>query len=287
MDIASVLNKSVLSLENQGISNPRLDAEVLLCALLKKGRTILYSHPGEQLTEKEYEEYQQWIERRKHGEPVAYIVGKREFWSLPFEVSRHVLIPRPETEILVEEVLKACAAGRVKNPRILEIGTGCGAISVSLASELKEAYIVATDISREAIAVAMKNARNNGVENQISFLIGDLFQPVSGKFDTIVSNPPYISEEEYDDLPSEIQKFEPRLALCAGTDGTEYHGAIIREAISYLETGGSLLMEMGAGQKDRIENMLKESHLYDNIAFRADYAGINRVSIARRIVAGG
>jgi release factor glutamine methyltransferase len=137
MDIASVLNKSVLSLENQGISNPRLDAEVLLCALLKKGRTILYSHPGEQLTEKEYEEYQQWIERRKHGEPVAYIVGKREFWSLPFEVSRHVLIPRPETEILVEEVLKACAAGRVKNPRILEIGTGCGAISVSLASELK------------------------------------------------------------------------------------------------------------------------------------------------------
>ena len=287
MDIASVLNKSVLSLGNQGIANPQLDAEVLLCALLKKGRTFLYSHPGKHLTEKEYEEYQQWIERRKHGEPVAYIVGKREFWSLPFEVSRHVLIPRPETEILVEEVLKACAAGRVKNPRILEIGTGCGAISVSLASELKEAYIVATDISREAIAVAMKNAHNNGVENQISFLIGDLFQPVSGKFDIIVSNPPYISEEEYDDLPSEIQKFEPRLALCAGTDGTEYHGAIIREAISYLEKGGALLMEMGAGQKDRIENMLKESHLYDNIVFRADYAGINRVSIARRIVAGG
>jgi release factor glutamine methyltransferase len=146
---------------------------------------------------------------------------------------------------------------------------------------------VATAMSREAIAVAMKNAHNNGVENQISFLIGDLFQPVSGKFDIIVSNPPYISEEEYDDLPSEIQKFEPRLALCAGTDGTEYHGAIIREAISYLEKGGSLLMEMGAGQKDRIENMLKESHLYDNIVFRADYAGINRVSIARRIVAGG
>jgi release factor glutamine methyltransferase len=287
MDIASVLNKSFLSLEKQGIANPRLDAEVLLCALLKKGRAILYSHPGEQLTEKEYEEYQQWIERRRNGEPVAYIVGKREFWSLPFEVSRHVLIPRPETEILIEEVLKICEGGGVKNPRILEIGTGCGAISVSLASELKEAHVVATDISREAISAAMKNAHNNGVENQISFLIGDLFQPVSGKFDIIVSNPPYISEEEYDDLPAEIQKFEPRLALCAGTDGTEYHGAIIREAISYLETGGSLLMEMGAGQKDRIENMLKESHLYDNIVFRADYAGINRVSIARRIVAGG
>lgn len=287
MDIASVLNKAVVSLENQGIATPRLDAEVLLCALLKKGRTILYCHPGEQLTEKENEKYEQWIERRKHGEPVAYIVGKREFWSLPFEVSRHVLIPRPETEILVEEVLKICGDGGVKNPRILEIGTGCGAISVSLASELNEACIVATDISREAIAVAMKNAYNNGVENQISFLIGHLFQPVSGKFDIIVSNPPYISEEEYDNLPSEVREFEPKTALLAGTEGTEVHGAIIREGVVYLEMGGSLLMEMGAGQKDRIENMLKESHLYDNITWRADYAGINRVSIARRIVTGG
>lgn len=287
MNIASVLNKSVLSLKNQGIANPLLDAEVLLCALLKKGRTILYSHPGKHITEKEYEEYQQWIERRKHGEPVAYIVGKREFWSLPFEVSRHVLIPRPETEILVEEVLKICEGGGIKTPRILEIGTGCGAISVSLASELKGAHIVATDISWEAIKVAKKNAHNNGVENQISFLIGDLFQPVSGKFDIIVSNPPYISEEEYDHLPSEVREFEPKSALLAGTVGTEFHRAIIREGVFYLETGGSLLMEMGAGQKDRIENMLKESDLYDNIAFRADYASINRVSIARRIVAGG
>jgi len=287
MDIASVLNKAVLSLENQGIANPRLDAEVLLCALLKKERTILYSHPGEQLTEKVYEEYQQWIERRKHGEPVAYIVGKREFWSLPFEVTGHVLIPRPETEILVEEALKICEGGGVKNPRILEIGTGCGAISVSLASELKEAHIVATDISREVITVAIKNAYNNGVENQISFLIGDLFQPVSGKFDIIVSNPPYISEAEYDNLPLEVREFEPKSALLAGTDGTEFHSAIIREGILYLEMGGSLLIEIGAGQKERIENMLKESHLYDNIAFRADYAGINRVSIARRIVTGG
>ncbi|NTW17035.1 MAG: peptide chain release factor N(5)-glutamine methyltransferase [Syntrophaceae bacterium] len=287
MDIASVLKKSVSALENQGLPTPRLDAEVLLSSLLKKRRTDLYSHPGDRLTEKEYGDFRSWIERRKHGEPVAYIVGKKEFWSLPFEVSSHVLIPRPETEILVEEVLKVCAGGGVKNPRILEIGTGCGAISVSLASELKEAYIVATDISREAIAVAMKNAHNNGVRNQISFLIGDLFQPVSGKFDIIVSNPPYISEEEYDHLPSEIREFEPRLALCAGTYGTEYHDAIITEGILYLEMGGSLLMEMGAGQKDRIENMLKESHLYDSIARRSDYGGIDRISIARRFVTGG
>ena len=124
-------------------------------------------------------------------------------------------------------------------------------------------------------------------EIRFHFSLEILFQPVSGKFDIIVSNPPYISEEEYDHLPSEIREFEPKSALLAGTDGTEFHDAIIREGTSYLEMGGSLLMEMGAGQKDRIENMLKESHLYDNIAFRSDYAGIDRVSIARRIVTGG
>lgn len=287
MNLMTVLKEAATALESSNLATPRLDAEVLLCSLLKKERTIFYSHPGEQLTEKEREEYQQWIERRKHGEPVAYIVGMKEFWSLPFEVSRHVLIPRPETEILVEEVLKVCAGGKVKNPRILEIGTGCGAISVSLASELKEAHIVATDISPEAIAVAMKNAHNNGVGNQISFLLGNLFQPVSGKFDIIVSNPPYISEEEYDKLPLEVQGFEPKAALLAGTDGTEVHRAIIREGIVYMESGGWLLMEIGAGQKHRIENMLKESRLYDSIAFRADYAGIERVSIARRVFASG
>lgn len=287
MDIAGVLHKSVTALENRGIPTPRLDAEVLLCALLKKGRTALYSHPGESLTKKEYEVFIEWIERRKRGEPVAYIVGKKEFWSLPFEVTRNVLIPRPETEILVEEVLKICAVSGINNPRILEIGTGCGAISVSLASELKRAYIMASDISQEAIAVAVKNAHRNGVGSQISFLVGDMLQPVSGKFDIIVSNPPYISKNDYDNLPSEIREFEPKSALCAGSDGTEYHRALIREGISHLERGGFLLMEIGAGQKDRIENMLKESHLYDSITFRSDYGGIDRVSIARRVVKGG
>ncbi|HBH86412.1 MAG TPA: peptide chain release factor N(5)-glutamine methyltransferase [Syntrophaceae bacterium] len=287
MDIASVLNKAIASLGNQGFATARIDAEVLLCSVLKKERTFFYSHPGEQLTEREREEYQQLIERRRHGEPVAYIVGIKEFWSLPFEVTRHVLIPRPETEILVEEVLKVCADGKVKNPRILEIGTGCGAISVSLASELKDAHIVATDISAEAVSVAMKNAHNNGVVNQISFLLGNLFQPVLGKFDLIVSNPPYISEEDYGRLPLEVQGFEPKASLLAGPDGTEFHRAIIREGIVYMESGGWLLMEMGAGQQHRMENMLKESHLYDSIAFRADYAGIERVSIARRVPADG
>lgn len=287
MNIMTVLKEAVTSLEGCCLANPRLDAEVLLSSLLKKERTRLYSHPEETLTEKEFGEFQLWIERRKRGEPVAYIVGHKEFWSLPFEVNRHVLVPRPETEILVEEVLKVSPGQKGGNFKILEIGTGCGAICVALASELREAHITATDMSQEAIAVALKNAQNNGVENQISFLSGNLFQPVSGKFDVIVSNPPYISHEEYNHLPLEVRGFEPKSALLAGTDGTEFHREIIREGSLYLKTGGWLFMEIGAGQKNIVENMLNESNLYDNIYFRLDYAGVSRVSVARRVIAGG
>jgi release factor glutamine methyltransferase len=287
MDILSVLNKAVPVLGSCGSQSPRLDAEVLLSSYLKMDRTSLCTHPEQLLTEREHEEFLQWVERRKQGEPVAYIVGKKEFWSLLFHVNKHVLVPRPETEILVEEVLKACSGMGGKFFRILEIGTGCGAISVALASELKSAHIVATDISQEALAVAFKNAQSNNVEHLISFLPGNLFQPVSGEFDIIVSNPPYISQEEYNNLPFEVRGFEPKSALLAGDDGTEFHRAIIEGGNFFLHNGGWLFMEIGAGQKYRVENMLKESSLYDSIAFRFDYAGVERVSIARRVTTGG
>jgi len=283
----NVLKEAVTALESCGLTNTRLDAEVLLSFCLKKDRTTFYSHPEEQLTEKELEEFRQLVERRKRGEPIAYITGKKEFWSLIFEVNRHVLVPRPETEILVEEVLKVCRGEGRENPSILEIGTGSGAISVALASELKNAQIVAIDSSPGAVAVASRNAENNGVANSISFLVGDLFELVSGKFDIIVSNPPYISHEEYDRLPLDVRGFEPESALLAGTEGTEFHREIIQGGAGYLKKEGWLFMEIGSGQKDQVENMLKESRLYDNIAFRDDYAGIARIALARRIVTGG
>jgi len=287
MDILNVLNQTVRALDLSGSTTSRLDAEVLLSACLKKDRTSLYTHPEHLLTEKDLEEFHHLVERRKLGEPVAYIVGKKEFWSLLFEVNRHILVPRPETEILVEEVLRVCSGIGGKNLKILEIGTGSGAISVSLASELREAQIIATDISQEAIAVAMRNAQNNGVENRISFLSGNLFHPVSGKFDIVVSNPPYISQEEYEQLPLDVRGFEPKSALLSGADGTAFHRKIIKGAPVYLKVGGWLLMEIGSGQKDQVEFILKESNLYDNIIFRADYAGIERVSIARRVMKSG
>jgi release factor glutamine methyltransferase len=156
-----------------------------------------------------------------------------------------------------------------------------------LAHELKNAQIIATDISQDAINIASRNAQINNAANQISFLSGNLFEPVSGKFDIIVSNPPYISREEYDRLPTGVRDFEPELALLSGADGTSFHREIIKAGSIYLKPGGWIFMEIGAGQRDRVEYMLNASNLYDNIAFRADYAGIERVSAARRVLTGG
>jgi len=287
MNILNALTEAVHVLKGCSCASPRLDAEVLLSVCLKKDRTRFHIDREQSLAEKDYQEFRRSIERRRCGEPVAYIVGSKEFWSLPFEVNSHVLIPRPETEILVEEVLKVCSGRKARNLRILEIGTGSGAISVSLAHELKNAQIVATDISQDAINIASRNAQINNAANQISFLSGNLFEPVSGKFDIIVSNPPYISKEEYDRLPTGVRDFEPELALLSGADGTSFHREIIKEGSIYLKPGGWIFMEIGAGQRDRVEYMLNASNLYDNIAFRADYAGIERVSVARRVLTGG
>ena len=287
MNILNTLTKAIHVLKSSGCATPGLDAEVLLSACLKMDRTRFHIDREQSLTENNYQEFRRCIERRKHGEPVAYIVGKKEFWSLPFEVNKHVLIPRPETEILVEEVLKVCSGLKTGNLRILEIGTGSGAISVSLAHELKNAHIIATDISLDAIKVASRNAQINDVANQISFLQGNLFEPVPGKFDIIVSNPPYISNDEYDRLPSGVRDFEPELALLSGVDGTAFHKELIKAGGIHLKPGGWSFMEIGAGQKEMVEYMLNESNLYDNIAFRDDYAGIERVAIARRVTTGG
>lgn len=283
MDIRTTLNITAIDLEWRDLSNPRLDAEVLLFHCLKTDRPGLYRRPERLLTDEEISVFQSWVARRQQGEPVACIVGQKEFWSLVFEVNGQVLVPRPETELLVEEVIRVCSEMGYENPNILDIGTGSGAIGVALASELREARIVATDISRGAIEVAMRNARKNSVDGRISFRLGNLFEPVlAEKFDVIVSNPPYISEDEFPYLPLDVRGFEPELALVAGREGTSFHEAIIREGAFHLKIGGWLFMEMGAGQRDRIADVFRGSDLYDNIAFRTDYAGIERVAMARR-----
>lgn len=281
MNVLTALHQAVTILTARGIETARMDAEVLLSHCLRVNRSSLYAFPERMLNEQEIHEFISMIRRRERGEPVAYITGQKEFWSLCFLVNPHVLIPRPETEILVEEVLKICRSS-YELPRILEIGTGCGAISIALAHELKRVLIVATDVSNDALQVARENARRHGVEQAIFFRHGNLFQPVSETFDVVVSNPPYISSEEFYHLPADVRDFEPREALVGGHDGFFFHREISMQAPAYLVKGGWLLMEIGFGQRAGVEEILRASGRYSKIFFREDYAGVPRVSIAKK-----
>lgn len=280
-DIRTLLHRSTRELAAGGSPSPRLDAEVLLMNFLKTDRLQLCMRPERELTEEECTGYSRWIERRRRGEPVAYIAGGKEFWSLFFEVNRNVLIPRPETECLIEEVLKCCGreAGHLQ---IIDIGTGSGAIGVVLAKELPSARVVVTDISRGALTVARRNADRHGVAGQIKFLEGHLFASAVGEFDVIVSNPPYIPDDVYPLLPEGIRAFEPREALIAGPDGITFHRKIIGEGAGRLKPGGRIFLEIGEGQKGIVAALFQAKGLYDNIRFRADYGGMDRVAMARK-----
>jgi release factor glutamine methyltransferase len=277
-DIRTILQRTTCNLTAGGSLSPRLDAEVLLMRFLGMDRLQLCVQHQRELSEGEEAGLARWIERRSLGEPVAYILREKEFWSLRFEVGREVLIPRPETECLVEEVLRWGRPPGV-GLRILDIGTGSGAIGIALARELPAARVVATDISPEALTVARRNAQNHGIAERMEFFQGDLFAAISGDFDVICSNPPYIPEDEYAVLPAGIRNFEPPRALIAGPDGLEFHRRIIREGLNRLKAGGRICLEIGEGQRDRVEALFRESG-YDDISFRRDYGGIDRVASA-------
>jgi release factor glutamine methyltransferase len=280
-DIRTILRRTTHDLTACGSPSPRLDAEVLMTHLLKTDRLQLCTHSERILTGAEAAGYARWIERRCQGEPVAYIVGEKEFWSLCFEVNREVLIPRPETECLVEEVLGRPGPKR-DDPRIIDIGTGSGAIGVVLAREIPDARVVATDISGGALDVARRNALRHGVADRMEFILGDLCATASGVFDIIVSNPPYITDAAYPLLPAGIRAFEPPQALIAGPEGIDFHRRIIREGTLRLKAGGWIFLEIGEGQRGLVEALYRETGFYDTIRFRRDYAGIERVAAARK-----
>lgn len=280
--IGNCIHRAARDFGEQGMASPRLDAEVLLAHALKADRSYLYRHPEEPLTQEAASAFQALAARRLRGEPVAYLLGRKEFWSLVFEVNEQVLIPRPDTECLVEEVLKVCTSGVSSCFRILDLGTGSGAIGVTLAWELTHAHVVATDISPGALDVARRNAGRHGVEQRMTFLVGHLFTPLSGKFDIIVSNPPYISTTEFETLPVDVRGYEPALALLAGPGGTFFHEQIIAECSEYLNEGGWLFLEIGSGQRQRVEALLAATGLFENIRFRRDDAGLDRAASAKR-----
>ncbi len=282
MTVHDILNESTKALEAAEIPSARLDAEVLLAYALGCNRLEFFKNPERIINEKQLAEFRILIRRRSQWEPVAYITGRKEFWTFSLAVSKDVLIPRPDTEIIVEETLDICRELDSAEIKILDIGTGSGAIALALAREVSRGRITATDTSASALVLARENACSLNLEGKIDFLEGDLFAPVEGFFDIIVSNPPYIPEDEYEELPAGVKDYEPRIALWAGKNGLEFYEKLIDQAPGYLKKNGWLLLEIGAKQEKEVRGLLEKSASYDCIAMRRDYAGLPRVVKSRR-----
>ncbi|SHI94820.1 [protein release factor]-glutamine N5-methyltransferase [Malonomonas rubra DSM 5091] len=257
----------------KGIDNPRLDAELVLAHVLKLDRVGLYLNFERPLNADELDAIRPLVKRRGQREPLQYLTGQTEFWSLPFEVTPAVLIPRGDTEILVEEALNHADAA---NGSLLDVGTGSGAIAISLATELADWQVTALDISSDALEVAARNAEKNGVARQMQFLQADLAELPQQQYDLIVSNPPYIARDEWDELMPEVRCFEPQQALLAAGNGLDCYRKLAAQARSRLQPGGWLLVEIGFRQAENVSQLFRDAGLQD-VFVRDDYAGQPRV----------
>lgn len=271
---------------SRNIEHPRADAEILLAHSLGLRRIDLYVQYDKPLTREELARFREIVRRRARREPVAYITGEKEFWSLPLKVSPAVLIPRPETECLVEAALSFLSEDDGGDARrILDLGTGSGAIVLALAFERPHDVFVAVDRSSSALAIARENAERHGVDHRVRFLDGDWFEPVDrgeDDFDLIVSNPPYIRRKNLENLQPEIRLFEPLSALDAGPEGVDSLVYIILTAPRYLRPSGCLLLEIGCDQNTLLEAAVRQAGCYEETLFIKDYGGHDRVLQLRK-----
>jgi release factor glutamine methyltransferase len=280
-----ILNRTVDRFRSEGIDRPRTNAELLLGAVLNARKIDLYLDRDRVLTPQEQEKFDRFVRERLSGKPVQYIIGSTEFFGLEFTVNPSVLIPRPETETLVEVALENLKG--IAQPKIIDIGTGSGAIAIALAKNLAGSFLYATDVSEEALKVAQDNARRHGVRERIEFLHGDLFEPLKGRklegtIDCIVSNPPYVSTEEFDSLPKEVRDFEPVVALKTDEEGMSFHRRIAENSLDLLKPNGILALEVGLGQAGRVADLIRTQGGFEGIEIKKDLGGIERIVIARR-----
>jgi len=283
MTALEMLNWSTNCLKDHQIENPRLNAELLLSHSLSLNREELYVRLHSPIREEEKAMLERLIKRRISGEPLQYILGHQEFWSIDFKVDPRVLIPRPETELLVEQSLSILSGTPFKTPPfVLEIGTGSGAVAISLAKEVRDIFLVATDISREALMLANENAKSSGVLHQIKFVHGNLFHPFRlsrerEPFDLILSNPPYITYSEIEGLAREVRDYETIIALNGGEDGLTFYRNIISQAPFYLKKGGWLLLEVGQTQGEKVSELIQKRGDFLTPQRLQDLSGIERV----------
>lgn len=273
MNIHQALQKGKLLLEID-CPTPTIDSELLLCFSLKKPRSFLYSHPEYELNQDEEKSFLSYLERRFKGEPIAYIIGKKDFWTITLEVNANTLIPRPETELLVEISLNLLSAK--KEGTILDLGTGSGAIALSLAIEKPNWKIIATDIDDKTLECAKKNSRNLNITN-IEFVHSNWFTKFNQeKFDAIITNPPYLAQTDIHLQQGDL-RFEPKNALISGKSGLEDINLIIEDSIKYLKNNGLLLIEHGFNQRKKITQKLEEFN-FVNIVSIKDLQGHYRIS---------
>ena len=275
--LLEILNLATQYFKDKGIASPRLDAEVLMSEILECDRVGIYLQYAKPLFSYELDRFRDSVRRRAAREPVAYITGKREFWSLSFTVDERVLIPRPETELLVETCLEHLKG--IKSPQVLELCTGSGAVAISLGKELSSAVIVATDIMEDALDIARLNAGMHEISGGITFMQSDLFDRIEGTFDAVVVNPPYIPSEDLCNLSPEIH-LEPQIALDGGPDGLEVIRRIVKEAPAHLKAEGKIMIEIGAGQSEAVMGLFKEKGDYAGVEAKQDLAGIDRLVMA-------
>ena len=288
--------------EKKGIAQPRLEAEILLAHALGTERIGLYLAYEQEVETDARARFREWVQRRAEGEPTRYLVGGCEFMSLAFKIGPGCLIPRPETELLVEEVMARCgkkrgcapaaegASAAVAAVTVIDLCTGCGCVAVSVAVHVPESRVMATDLSSSALAMARVNAAAHGVADRVAFLEGDLYEALeaagAAPADFLLANPPYVAEAEWEALQPEIRNHEPREALVAGPEGTEVIERIVRGAPAYLKPGGTLLVEIGASQGPAVRDLAAGVCGLVDVEIRKDYAGHDRMLVARRAAGG-
>jgi release factor glutamine methyltransferase len=281
MKVFEALSQAISFLEGN-TPNPRREAEWLLSFLLKSDRSRILAHYQDELDGQSLSRFFSWVHDRDQGKPIQYITGLQEFRGLEFRVTTEVLIPRPETELVVERALQSIAG---RNSLVIDCGTGSGCIAVALAVESPRTRVIAVDLSAPALEVAKKNARAHSVLDRVQFLACDLLTSFSssrmaGKVDCIVSNPPYVAEGDFSGLQREVREWEPKVALVAGSEGLEIYGRLIPQGISLLRDRGHLILEIGYNMRDSVSRLFGTG--WGSVTVEEDFSGIPRVVVAQK-----
>ena len=280
MNIENILNEGISILQKNKIANPQLDSEILLSNSIKRDKKHIILNPKEALNSEQLGKFKSLIERRKKGEPIAYLINKKEFWKDEFFVNKDVLIPRPDSELIIEQVLKIYS--KDDQLQILDIGTGSGCILLSILKERSNFYGTGIDISKKSINVSKFNAKQLNLTNRVKFFHSSVDNFNNGKYDIIVSNPPYIEQLSLKYLEKDVVNFEPKLALSGGVDGFSKIRKVINKASTLIKKNGKFILEIGFNQKNKVIKILKEEGFYVNKAIK-DYGNNDRCIISTKI----